>query len=186
MRYFLAAAAMLVMTSDIQAIPPSDMEKADLMAITRLGGKGRVQDLRPGQKQPQINAILALGDDAIPRLIDAIESERPYRSPPAPFWPKMVEGDVALIVLSDLFLDASWKRSALPELCWDQLLERTSNQATAWELLGDFVRLHGRAELARRWREAWLQHGAKMKWNSAERFFEVEGRELTPCSFEGT
>jgi len=154
----------------------------DLMKIAQLGGKGRIQDLGYQPRDPQVTAILAMGKDAIPLLIDAIESERPYGDPPAPFWPKMVEGDVALVVLSNLFLDPTWQRSTLPELCWDNLLERTSEETPAWELLNAFVKLHGRAELARRWRQAWAQDGTRVRWDSTGKYFRVEGRELTACA----
>ena len=154
----------------------------DLMQVAHMSSKGRVQDHLFRPSDPQITAIMAMGKEAIPLLIDALESERRYERPPLDFWPKMVEGDVALVVLSDLFLDPTWLQSALPELCWDNLLERTSDSITAWDLLDDFVSAHGRAKLTNRWRQAWAKYGSKMRWNPAGQFFEVEGRELAPCS----
>jgi hypothetical protein len=94
----------------------------------------------------------------------------------------MVEGDLALAVLSDLFLDPTSRQSSLPELCWDNLLERTSEDVTAYDLLSGFVKLHGRAELARRWRQAWTQYGSKVRWDSTGQYFRVEGRELMACA----
>jgi hypothetical protein len=153
----------------------------DLTKIRALSGKGRVQD-QPGLAQDrQIVAILGLGKDAIPILIEAIGSERPYETPPAPFWPSMVEGDVALVVLSDLFLDPSSKRSTLPELCWDRLLGRSSPDASAWELLDRYVKSRGRASLVDHWRDAWLQHGPSTSWDPDGRYFKVAGRELKDC-----
>jgi hypothetical protein len=154
----------------------------DLMKIAQLGGKGRIQDQEYQPKDPQITAILTAGKDAIPLLIEALDSERPYDHAPKSFWPGMVEGDMALIVLSDLFLDPTWRRSTLPELCWDNLLERTSEETTAWELLHGFVESHGRAELARRWRQAWAQYGATVRWEPKGQYFEVAGRELASCA----
>ena len=89
---------------------------------------------------------------------------------------------MALAVLSDLFLDPTWRKSTLPELCWDNVLERTSEATTASELLNGFVQSHGRAELARRWRRAWEQYGKRMRWDSTGQYFQVEGRELTTCA----
>jgi len=174
------ACAVLLLTLALTCF--ADGRAFDLMRIARLGDKGRVQDQEYRSRDPQITAILALGKDAIPLLIDEIESERPYKYPPAPYWPRMVEGDVALVVLSDLFLDLTWQRSTLPELCWDNLLGRTFQETPAWELVDQFVKLNGRPELARRWRQAWLQEGAKMKWDPAGQYFKVEGRELTACA----
>jgi hypothetical protein len=160
----------------------ADTRTFNLMEIAHLGGKGRIQDQEYHPNDPQVAAILAMGKEAIPALIEAIESERPYKNAPIDFWPKMVEGDVALAVLSDLFLDPTWLQSTLPELCWDNLLGRISEETTASELLSDFVKSNGRAELATRWRQAWAQYGARVRWDSTGRYFKVEGRELTACA----
>ena len=160
----------------------ADDRPFNLLEVGSMGGKGRVQDLKYRPRDPQIATILALGKDAIPLLIDALESETAYERPPVDFWPTMVEGDMALVVLTNLFLDPTWSRSTLPELCWDTVLERKSDGETAWDLLDDFVRSHGRAELANRWRQAWAEHGSKLKWDPVGQFFVVEGRELTTCA----
>jgi hypothetical protein len=94
----------------------------------------------------------------------------------------MTEGDVALIVLSDLFLDPSWKSSTLTELCWDNILQRTDEETPAWDLLNTFVKAHGRAELAKRWRAAWAQHSTAIRWDPTGRYFVVEGQALAACA----
>ena len=154
----------------------------DLLEISHLGGKGRIQDQKYHPNDPQVTVILAMGQEAVPLLIEALQSERQYDKPPLDFWPKMVEGDVALLVLSDLFLDPTWLQSTLPELCWDNLLERTSDSATASDLLSGFVKSHGRSEIARRWRDMWAKYGSRVHWNAAGQYFQVEGRELTTCA----
>jgi hypothetical protein len=174
----VAAIAMLAVSVGCIATTKS----FDLLKITQLAGKGRVQDKGYPARDPQVAAILASGKNAIPQLIEALKSEKPFEQPPVPFWPKMVEGDLALAVLSDLFLDPTWERSTLPELCWDNILRRTSVAAPAWVLLNDFVESHGRDVLAARWRQAWLEHGDRMVWDAAGQYFKVEGRELSVCS----
>lgn len=165
-------------------------ESFDLLKIAHLGDKGRIQDAEYQPKDAQLSAILAAGKDAVPLLIDALESVRPYDIPPKSFWPGMVEGDVALIILSNLFLDPTWKQSTLPELCWDNILERTDARTPAWDLLSAFVKAHGRGELAKRWRAAWARHGAAVRWDSTGRYFVTEGQALAACtpntSFERT
>ncbi len=89
---------------------------------------------------------------------------------------------MALIVLSDLFLDPTWKRSTLPELCWDNILQRTDAETPAWDLLNRFVVAHGRAELARRWRAAWARYGATIRWDPTGRYYVVEGQALAECA----
>ena len=162
----------------------ADTRSFDLMQVGHLASKGRIQDQKYLRRDPQVTAILQMGKEAIPLLIEALESERPYVSPPVDYWPRMVEGDVALAVLSDLFLDPTWMQSTLPELCWDNLLERTSEDTTASDLLNGFVMLHGRAALARRWRQAWAQYESRVRWNPTGQYFEVEARELTACARE--
>jgi hypothetical protein len=144
-------------------------ETFDLLKIVQLSGKGRIQDAQYQPKDAQVSAILAAGKDAVPLLIDALESARPFKSSPNSFWPAMAEGDVALIVLTDLFLDPTWKRSTLPELCWDNILQRTDAETPAWDLLNTFVNAHGRTELARRWRAAWARHSAATRWDPIAR-----------------
>lgn len=153
----------------------------DLLKITQLGGKGRIQDAQYRPMDTQVSAILAAGKDAVPLLIDALESARPYTISPNSFWPVMAEGDVALIVLSDLFLDPAGKRSTLPELCWDNILQRTDAETPAWHLFKTFVKAHGRAELAKRWRGAWAQHSEEIRWDPTGRYFVVYGQALTAC-----
>ena len=154
----------------------------DVSKIAQLGGKGRIQDATSHPKDPQVSAILAAGKEAVPILIDALESTRPFEKSPQPFWPRMVEGDVALIVLSDLFLDPTWKRSTLPELCWDNILKRTDADTPARDLLDTFVAAHGRAELAKRWRAAWAQHSTAVRWDPTGQYFVVEGKPLMACA----
>jgi hypothetical protein len=174
------ALALLSLTATLSCL--ADSKTFNLLEIGHMGGKGRIQDQKYHPNDPQVIAILSMGKGAVPILLESLESERPYDKPPIDFWPHMVEGDMALIVLSDLFLDPTWRQSTLPELCWDNLLRRTSREATASELLHDFVEAHGRAELARRWREAWAQYEPKVRWDSAGQYFRVEGRELTACA----
>jgi hypothetical protein len=156
-------------------------ETFDLLKIAHLGGKGRIQDTQYQAEDAQVSAILAAGKDAVLPLIDALESARPYETSPMSFWPVMAEGDVALIVLSDLFLDPTWKQSTLPELCWDNILQRTDPEMPAWDLLNTFVKAHGRAELANRWRAAWARHNEAIRWDPKGRYFVVEGQTLAPC-----
>lgn len=151
----------------------------DLLQIEHLAPKGRVQDHDP--EDPVVTAIVSSGRDAIPVLIRLIESERVYEETPIDFWPLVREGDVAFAILSDLFLDPTWKKSTLPDLCWDNILERTSSDLPAWQVLEDFVATHGRAAIAEKWRSAWSTHQADLEWDEAGRFFRVAGRELAPC-----
>ena len=149
------------------------------MTIGHVNSKGRIQD-QP-TSAPVITEILASGPDAIPVLIDLIGSERPYGKPPFDYWPRMHEGDMALAILSDLFLDSTWKASTLPESCWDNLLDRSGPDASAWELLEQYIEKHGREDLARKWGELWAEVKNEAVWDEKGKFYRVQNKELVPC-----
>lgn len=152
--------------------------KLDLLKIGHMPPKGRVQDR---SADPVVAAILETGKEAIPILIELLESDRLYDSPPFDYWPEVHEGDVALVILGDLFLDPTWTKSTLPELCWDNVLERSASSTPGWELLSRYVDKYGRSSLADRWRVAWTKHRESIVWDEEGRFFRVAGHELVSC-----
>ena len=169
-------AAVLVLCSSVRlfaAEPPFN-----LLDIEHRQPKGRMQDDR---SNPVIASVISHGKDSIPILIDLIESERIYSQPPFDFWPQVKEGDVALALLSNLFLDPTWRNSSLPSLCWDNILERETSATPSWELLYAYVEKHGRQPLAEKWRKAWVTHQAAIEWDSEGWYFRVNGLEPTPC-----
>ncbi len=60
-------------------------ESVDLLKIARIGSKGRIQDAQYQPKDAQVSAILAAGKNAVPILIDKLESIRPYEMAPNSF-----------------------------------------------------------------------------------------------------
>ena len=152
----------------------------DLATLRPFQPKGRVQDHR----DPVIEKILATGKASIPRLIDLLESERDLPDSIVstnPSWPAIVEGDAALVILCDLFLDPSWSRSTLPELCWENLLERQNDSVSGYALLYEHIERFGRASIASRWREVWQRYQDQIEWDEGERFFVVKGKALGAC-----
>ncbi len=126
----------------------------DLLQIEHREPKGRAQDMT---SDPVIASIVASGKDGIPVLIELVESERLYENPPFDFWPEVREGDMALSILCDLFLDPTWKKSTVPERCWDNLLQRSDPGVPAWELLSHYVETNGRSSLAEKWSATWSE-----------------------------
>jgi hypothetical protein len=151
----------------------------DLMTIGHVNPKGRIQD-QP-LSVPVVAEILASGPEAIPLLINLIGSEQRYENPPFDYWPEMHEGDMALVVLSDLFLDPTWRSSTLPEACWDNMLGRSGPDISAWRLLGQYIETHGREDLVKRWSELWSAVEKETVWDEEGRYFRVRNRELVSC-----
>src|SRR5262245_51180530 len=60
----------------------ADERAFNLMEIAHIGGKGRIQDQNYHSNDRQVTAILAMGKDAIPLLIETLDSERPYDNAP--------------------------------------------------------------------------------------------------------
>ena len=165
--------ASLVATLALAASPvPS------LLDLSPMQPKGRVQD---HSSDPVVESILAAGKDAIPTLINLIQSERMFDHPPLAYWPEVREGDMALVTLCDLFLDQTWKKSTLPELCWDNLLGRTDSDTSAWDLLYRYIGEYGRSSLADKWKAVWLEHRSRIAWDKEGRYFKVGGMELQAC-----
>ena len=154
----------------------------DLLAIRPLVAKGRAQDTLDIMPNPVVEDLLARGTEAIPYLIGRLESERRYPGPVLPYWPEVREGDVALVLLSDFFLDPSFTKSTLPELCWDSVIppDRTGD-APASQRLHALVAQHGRGGLRSKWEAAWREHREDIYWDERGRFFRVRSRPLKEC-----
>ena len=98
--------------------------------------KGRLQD-KYYCKSTMMDQILAQGKDAIPILISQLTDTRPAKDL-SDFGGPMTVGDVAYVVLYNLFLDDDWRTFTMPGLkqinlncgaasiqCYQQLLKRT-------------------------------------------------------------
>ena len=174
MRILISALIVAITPSVVLAEAPT----FDLMTIEHDNPKGRIQDQQTSV--PVIAEIIASGPDAIPVLIKLIESERRYENPPFDYWPEMYEGDMALAILSDLFLDPTWKASTLPETCWNNMLHTPGPDISAWRLLERFIETHGREELVTKWTELYVAVKKEIVWDEEGRFFRVH-RELVSC-----
>jgi len=159
----------------------------DLMAIERIGPKGRVQD---SPVDPEISKILAVGKEAIPELIELVSSSKEYEHRPVSFWPVYSEGDMALSILSDLFRDSTWTKTTLPEHCWGTILGWTAADTeaglAAWDVSYRYIERFGRESLADSWREVYARHAESIYWDEQERFFRIKDKPLEPCKLNTT
>jgi hypothetical protein len=173
------------LTIFLVATPPlaHARERFDLLALKACSPKGRFQDLAYNPSRKQAERLVGMGTELIPFLISRLESTRRYREPPVCLWPEMVEGDMALLILMDLFLDPTWAQTSLPESCWSGLRDSdTARDAPAYEVLSTYVKRMGRKAIHRRWEDLWSRHRTRIKWDAAGRFFRISGIDLSACS----
>jgi hypothetical protein len=77
--------------------------------------KGRFQD-REYCSSKVIDQIVADGKSAIPVLISQIIDARWIAEPVYDFQPRIRTGELALIILENLFTDDTWTKSTIPEM----------------------------------------------------------------------
>jgi hypothetical protein len=141
-----------------------------LLSFDEIGcrAKGRLQD-KDYCRSKVMDQIIAQGKDAIPILISQITDTRPLKEEPFDFWGPITVGDMAYIILYDLFLDADWKTITMPglkqidmncgasaEQCYHQLIER-----------------HGRKSIQDHWLAAWNANKDRVYWDAQSRCFRL-------------
>jgi hypothetical protein len=131
--------------------------------------KGRVQDCSGSVVMRQ---ILADGKDAIPILISQLTERTPTETEIADHWFDTESGDVAYIVLTDLFTMPDEEKSQMPDVP-DWTSVRTGCKTTAQSCWDQYVRKHGRMSVERAWMRAWNLHNAQVYWDSKARCFRV-------------
>jgi len=143
-------------------------------ALTKFGNegcmaKGRVQDCSGSAVMRQ---ILTDGKDAIPILISQLTERTPTETEIADYWFGTESGDVAYIVLTDLFTMPDEEKSQMPAVPdWTTVRKGCNTTAqSCWEL---YLRKHGRASVQRAWSSAWNLHKGQVHWDSKARCFRL-------------
>lgn len=164
------SAAPVTYASPSGKIPLSEI---DLRSIGHIAPKGRVQDAEYNQL-PIVEQLILHGKESIPFLISKLEDETKIESHVLDFWYQVYVGDVALVILSDFFLDKNWKRSTIAGMHWNELLERGNNKSiTGEQVLRDYLGRHGRRKIKERWQKVWQQYQDKIFWDEQDRAFKV-------------
>src|SRR5436309_4862774 len=143
----------------------------DLRLIVHIASKGRIQDKTYNPNLPVVDALIDSGPAAIPFLLAKVEDETLIEPPVLDLWPRVRVGDVALLLLSDLFARSDG-RSTVAGLSWDGILERRNPDASAWTLLDDFVAKHGRVGVRRRAEAILTPYHGRFAWEAHERCFK--------------
>ncbi len=136
-------------------------------------GKGRVQECVFGNAVMQ--QILAKGRNAIPVLISQLTDTARTKEPIEDFWSYTAVGDVAYIVLTDLFTDSDWKTFngfTMPDVPdWNAVMKGCDyNSETCWRI---YLRIHGRRSVQKAWLRAWNVNKDQIYWDSKTNCFRV-------------
>lgn len=130
--------------------------------------KGRVQDCS-GKVMQQ---ILADGKDAIPILIGQLTETAVAKNQIADYWSGTRSGDVAFVVLNDLFTDGDLHTFGMPGVPdWSTVQKGCDGQSQAcWD---EYIRRHGRMSVRQAWQRAWNLHKGQIHWDAKAQCFLI-------------
>lgn len=122
-------------TAKVDSTPKTPLELLDLSRVPPLDPKGRFQDGRTGNGEPNPIAkdLVANGKDSIPFLIAKLDNEAEIDPHIINYWYRLFEGDLALIILMDFFTDETEVNSTVPGFSYDDFLERGSDRTLTGE-----------------------------------------------------
>ena len=148
------------------------LTEINLAAIGAIAAKGRVQDT-DYNRIPVVEQLIANGKQSIPYLITKLDDETKIQGHVMDYWNEVRVADVALIILTDFFVDHTWQKTTIPEVNWDEFLERGANrEITAEEVLRKYISRHGRSKIKSRWQKIWDKYRDKIEWDENERCFK--------------
>ncbi len=115
-----------------------------------------------------MDQIVADGKSAIPVLISQIADSRWIAEPVYDFWPRIHAGELAYLILEDLFVDDTWKKSTMPPL----FAEQRCNEP-GWVCWARFKRPHSLKDLQSHWMEFWKANKERIYWDDKARCFRL-------------
>ena len=168
----LPARQQTVVSSTSRPMPLSDL---DLKKICHLAPKGRAQDLDYNNSEV-INELVANGKNSIPLLISKLEDRTLMPCQVEDYWPQMMVGDVAFIMLSDFSTDSTWTKATIPGTGWDEFFEakyENDKGMTGSDYYYHQIRKHGRPWVRAKWQKIWDTYKDRIVWDEEERSFKV-------------
>ena len=134
--------------------------------------KGRVQDCSGTVMQQ----ILADGKNAIPILISQLTETARTKKQIEDYWGDTRSGDVAFVVLNDLFTDSDLRTFGMPGVPdWSTVQKGCNGAAQAcWD---DFLRKQGRRSVRQAWQRAWNLHKDQIYWDAKAQCFRLSNVE---------
>jgi hypothetical protein len=132
--------------------------------------KGAVQNC--ASTNPVMRQILADGKDAIPILISQLAETSRAKLEIVDYWGDTRSGDVAFIVLTDLFADEDGHSFLPPGVPgWDTIMKSCEYSASGCWVV--YLRKHGRKSVQDQWQQAWGRHKNEITWDASGHHFRV-------------
>jgi hypothetical protein len=156
----------------LESHPARQHPPINLSRIDHLSPKGRVQDNEYNGLEV-IHQLVEMQAQAIPFLIARLDDETLINHHVLDFWSKVTVADIALIILTDFFTDSTWKKTTLPGVGWDEMLERKNDQLTSEEVLRKFLAKHGRKAIKAKWQRIWHENRERLYWDQSQRCFNL-------------
>ena len=130
--------------------------------------KGRSQDCA-GKLMQQ---ILDQGKASIPIFITQLTDIGHTKEPIEDYWSETSSGDVAYIVLTDLFTDSDWKTFNMPGVPdWTGISSGCHNDAeSCWR---EYLKKNGRKSIQDAWLQAWNKYKDRIYWEPSARCFRL-------------
>jgi hypothetical protein len=130
--------------------------------------KGRVQDCS-GKVMLE---VLAGGKGSIPVLISQLTDTARTKEPIEDYWNFTNSGDIAYILLTDLFTDAGLKTFNMPGVPdWTTISKGCDSTAeSCWR---EYLRKHGRKSVQQSWLRAWRLSKDEVYWEPAAQCFRI-------------
>ncbi len=148
-----------------------DLAVIDLLRATpRLVSKGRVQDPDYNHNVPIVDEMESRGGAIITGLIGLVESEERLDHQVLDFWPNMKVGDLAFVLLVDLFADGNGK-PVFSDISWTSLIETKDATRSSHDRFYDFVNSKGRDALREKLSQFWENNQDTIGWNQMSRNF---------------
>jgi hypothetical protein len=151
-------------------------DEIDLSKIKPIAPKGRIQDKEYNfQNQEMIERLIKHGKASIPFLIEKLTNKTKLPTNTINYWSEVTVADIALIILTDLFTDSSWKETTIPEAKWSYIIgysEKSNKPFSEW--LTHFTERHGRKPIKNKWQKAWKKYQNRIYWDEKEQCFNVK------------
>ncbi len=130
--------------------------------------KGRVQDCSGTVMQE----ILADEKKAIPVLISQLTDTTRTKYQISDYWFETRSGDVAYVILTDLFTDDDLRTFFMPNVPnWPTVMNGCDKSAEGcWD---DYLRKHGRRSVQQAWFRAWNRYRDVVYWDAKARCFRL-------------
>jgi hypothetical protein len=116
--------------------------------------------------------ILAGGKNSIPILISQLTETTRTERPIATYWGYTNTGDIAYIVLTDLFSEVDSETPNIPGVPgWRMVMKGCDSAAEAcWH---EYIRKHGRKSVQEVWLRAWGLWKDRVYWEPTARCFRI-------------